>query len=186
MAGLDWIVLAVLLVSAGIGAYRGVIKEVFSLGAWVAGVFAAWLYGETVIQALSGGGAVRGPMQVILGYVLAFFTAFIAITLLSFVLRKTLDAIGLGPLDRGLGLVFGVGRAVLIVTLLGVLAALAKVTTAPWWKEALSANVVETAVLAVRPFLPASVAARVQFSEKSAFLVVFVPTPQIVLASGAA
>lgn len=182
MAGLDWIVLVVLLVSAGIGAFRGVVKEVFSLGAWIAGVFAAWLYGEAVIQVLTGGSSARGPLQVILGYALAFFTAFIAVTLVAFLLSKTLDAIGLGALDRGLGMVFGVVRAGLIVTLLGVIAALAKVTGAPWWKEALSLNLVETSVLAVRPFLPASVALRVQFSAATR---VFLPTAQPVAATRA-
>ncbi len=164
MAGLDWIVLGVVLVSCIVGAMRGVIKEVFSLGAWVAGVVAAWMFGEIVISALSA--VIENPsVRVPVGYVVTFFAAFALVTLVAYLLRTALKKAGLSGLDRGLGSVFGVARAALVMIVFGVIGGLAKFSQQPWWSDALTAPPLETAVMLAKPFLPASVAARIAFDK---------------------
>jgi membrane protein required for colicin V production len=51
------------------------------------------------------------------------------------------------------------------VLVLGVVAGLSKVGGQAWWKDAMVAPVLQTAVLAVKPFLPPSVGERISFSD---------------------
>ena len=74
-----------------------------------------------------------------------------------------IKALGMGLSDRLLGLVFGVARGVMIAM---VLVALGGMTSAPqqsWWRNAMLAQPMEIAVMAVLPWLPPDVAKRIRF-----------------------
>ena len=78
-------------------------------------------------------------------------------------MSKLVNAVGLGPLDRGLGALFGIARGSLLV-LAAVLAA--GLTSAPrqaWWKESMSGEPLRQAALALKPWLPDSFAQRLRY-----------------------
>ena len=52
MTGFDIAVLIVVLLSALLGLWRGVIREVFALGAWIAAIVCMFLFGEKLAQML--------------------------------------------------------------------------------------------------------------------------------------
>ena len=104
MTGADVLIVLVLLGSTVIGLLRGFVREAVSLVFWIVAVWAAWKFGPLVIPHL--GGYLADPKiapwigrVVILLLVLLF--GWLCGMLLSYLTRS----VGLGPLDRGVGLV---------------------------------------------------------------------------------
>lgn len=162
MTAFDWVVLAVVGASVALGLWRGVVSEILALAAWVAAFLVARQFGGEAGGTLTGWiadpalAATAGFAGVFVAVLIVFA---VARQLLSFLLR----AVGLGLLDRVLGSVFGVARGLFIV-LAGVL--LAGMTAMPkelWWRGAVLAPPLETAVIAAKPWLPSEVAKRIRY-----------------------
>ncbi len=117
LTAFDAVALAVVLISAVMAFARGLIREVFSIVAFFAAIFAAiWGY-RYVAPMLEG--AVGNPLFATLfaGF-LIFLVVFVAITVLTSMLAKAAHSSGeIGTLDRGAGLLFGAARGILIVSL---------------------------------------------------------------------
>jgi membrane protein required for colicin V production len=93
---------------------------------------------------------------VFLGVLLAFAVARLVISLM-------VKAVGLGLLDRLLGLAFGVLRGVVVVLLAVLVAGMTPLPKADWWRNAMLAQPLETAVIAAKPWLPPEAAKRIRF-----------------------
>ncbi|MDX2234362.1 MAG: CvpA family protein [Hyphomonadaceae bacterium] len=117
LTAFDAVALAIVLISAVMAFARGLIREVFSIVAFFAAIFAAiWGY-RHVAPMLEG--AVGNPLFATLfaGF-LIFLVVFVAITVLTSMLAKAAHSSGeIGTLDRGAGLLFGAARGILIVSL---------------------------------------------------------------------
>lgn len=156
MAGLDWFVLITVLVSIAIGMWRGFIREAFAIAAWVAGAFCAWQYAEfasNLLVSIISNASVR----MIAGYVLAFLAAYIVVAIVGAVVRSIMNAVGLSFLDRGLGALFGVARAALVVLIVASLAANTPLVQSKEWTNALVASPLALALAAAKPFIPQSI-----------------------------
>lgn len=159
----DYVVIGIVGASLLLGLWRGVVGELIALAAWVLAIFAALHFGSTIGQAAFAGIA-DGGLRTLAGYAAVFVGVLVVMALVRLAVRGLIKALGLGVSDRILGMVFGVLRGVLVAM---VLVAAGGLTSAPrqaWWQEATLAPPLETAVLAVRPWLPADLAKRIRFS----------------------
>ena len=153
MAALDWFVLITILVSIAIGMWRGFIREAFAIAAWMAGAFCAWQYAEFASGLLTNLIA-QPPLRMIAGYVLAFLAAYVLVAIVGAVVRSIMNAVGLSFLDRGLGAIFGVARAGLVIIIVASLAANTPLSQSKEWTEALVAAPLALALAAAKPFIP--------------------------------
>lgn len=115
MDGLTTFDIAMLLVigiAAVLGAMRGLVAEVTSLAAWVAGVLAVRLF-FTPAQQLARAVTGSDGTAMLLAYVGLFALAFGAVRLIGNQLSKGVKASAIGPLDRLLGLGFGLTKGLL-------------------------------------------------------------------------
>ncbi|HRQ58091.1 MAG TPA: CvpA family protein [Azoarcus taiwanensis] len=158
----DYIFLAVLVLSALVGMWRGFVSEVIAILAWIVALLAAWLYAGTAAEMLSGVIAEPGWRHVA-GFALIFVGVLLLAAVFRFLLRELLKAAGLGPTDRFFGTLFGIVRGLAIAFVLVLLGGLAGMAREPWWSNALFAPPLETAVIASKPWLPEAVAERVRF-----------------------
>ena len=126
MPTVDWIFLAVLLVSLVVGAWRGLVFEVLSVLSWAAAFVLAQWFAPDVAAHLSMSGAGE-PIRYAAGFVIVFVASIFAGGLVAFLLKKLVAAVGLRPADRMLGAGFGLVRGVLL--LLAVTVALALLIT---------------------------------------------------------
>ena len=135
MAGLalvDLALIAVLAASVLVGGVRGFVRESLSLVIWVVALIIAGLFAGALAEELSA----QIPAES-LRYPLAFGALFIGTlvvgSLVSRALGTLVDATGLTGLDRTLGVLFGLGRA-------GIVLVVAAAMTAPifagsgWWQ----------------------------------------------------
>jgi membrane protein required for colicin V production len=116
LTAIDIAVIAVVLVSAGFAMFRGLVHETFAILAWVAGGYVAVRFGPS-LQPLLGGAITPFWLEravVVLG---TFLLAFIPLTFISRWLSARVKSSAAGPADRVLGLVFGIGRGLVIVGL---------------------------------------------------------------------
>lgn len=153
IAVLDWIFLAILLLSMLIGAWRGLVYEVLSLANWALAfslarhfstVFAAWLPMTNASEAIRYGVA----------FVLLFVVSVFAGSLLIWLVSQLFKAAGLRPADRALGAVFGLIRGVVVLLATAALVAMTSWKSEPWWTQSVAAAWAVAAVEEIKPVLP--------------------------------
>lgn len=136
MNWIDFTILGVLALSVLVGLWRGLVSEVLSLVAWVAAFWVAWTFGPVVAAHFEHSISLPAA-RILLGYGLCFAVVLIVGALLRFVTRRLLSGIGLGGLDRLLGMLFGFARGVLLVTLVVFLASFTGLTRETGWQHSL-------------------------------------------------
>ena len=113
---IDLVVIAIVLVSAFVALWRGLVRETFSIFEWVASAYAA-LRLSPVFQPMLAG-IVEPPW---LAWIAVFVGTFIIVLVpLSMLTHRFADFVRrseIGPVDRALGFVFGIGRGLVIVGL---------------------------------------------------------------------
>ena len=116
----DLIIAALVITSAIYGLYRGLIRELISLVAWVLAFFLAILFSPNFANLLDPAWAGE-TLRLIFSFSAIFVGVLMVSSFFQFVVGKFLSLVGLGSLDRFLGMVFGIARGVVISTILLVL-----------------------------------------------------------------
>jgi membrane protein required for colicin V production len=148
VTGWDWFVLAVFVLSVGLGLFRGLVRTVFAFGAWVIGLLGVPLASPFLVGLLPA----EVPRAVI--YVLVFVLLFVAVRMVGGLAARAMRGVGLGGADRFLGAVLGIGRAVIIVLLVALGAHLAGLSKESAWQQAMSRPLLDGLVGWAEPFLP--------------------------------
>jgi membrane protein required for colicin V production len=111
---LDGIVIVVVLLSALLAMYRGFIREVLSIAAWVAAAAAAYFlykpFLPTVKQYIAQEYVALGVAVTIIFVLTLMVVSYITMKISDFVLDSAF-----GPLDRTFGFLFGAARGLLLV-----------------------------------------------------------------------
>ena len=162
MTAFDYAVLAVLAASVLLGLWRGVASEMLALAAWVAGFFAARQFGPDV-GAMFAKWIADAAMRSVAGMATVFVGVLVAFGMGRLVVSLMLRAVGLGLLDRMLGGIFGIVRGVFVAFAAVLVGGMTSLPNQPWWREAMLAPPLETAVIAVKPWLPSDVGKRIRY-----------------------
>ena len=150
---LDFIFAAVLVVSLLLGIWRGLVYEVLSMVNWVlAFALAQWLAYD-VAGKLPMDGAADG-MRYAAGFALVFILAVFAGGLVAALFKKLLTAVGLQPVDRALGAVFGLARGVVMVLAATVVISMTPMKSGDWWQNSVGAEISLAALKGLKPVLP--------------------------------
>lgn len=135
MTTVDYILIAIVLVSMLFGAIRGFLRESVALLGWLVGLWLAWRYAP-LVEPYIGGTLADTELQewvariiLLLGAVLA---AYIIGSLLGYLVQRSGLTLGV---DRILGAVFGLVRGAVIVGFAVMLAQAAQMHDETWWKE---------------------------------------------------
>ncbi|CAM5783656.1 CvpA family protein [Ottowia pentelensis] len=156
----DWICLAVLLGSLLLGAWRGLLYEALSVAGWVAAYFVARWAADWVGQALPMGEA-PAEWRFAAGFVLVFIVVAFGGGMLAWAVRGAARALGMRPVDRVLGAVFGALRGVLLLLVLAVVVQVTGQGQAPWWRESASGAWLQGMLGQLHPVLPAALVQRI-------------------------
>lgn len=132
----DWIILAVIFLSAFISLLRGFVKEAFSLTAWALAFFVAIAFHQPMMAMLEGS-IEKFYMREIVAYVVLFGAALVAGTLMTNAFSLLVKKTGLGGTDRMLGMVFGATRGLVLVLALVILlpSMLTDIEQGAWWRD---------------------------------------------------
>ena len=154
LATTDWLLCAVLLLSMLVGAWRGLVYELMSLAAWVAAFALAQWLAQDVALLLPFLRSAAAQVQYAAAFVVVFVAGLVVTSLLSWLLRKLVETVGLRPVDRALGAVFGLARGVLLLLVVTVVVQLLGMAHQSWWQEAQGPVWLEVLLNGLKPVLP--------------------------------
>ena len=157
MAVLDWIAIALLVVSMLYGLVRGLVFEVISLAGWVAAFICAQWLAEDVGAWLPFGDP-AASWRYAAGFVLVFVAVAFGVGLVAALTRGLIAAVGLRPVDRVLGAAFGLARGAVTLLAIAVVVHLLALSDSAWWRESQSAIVLDAALQGLKPALPEKLA----------------------------
>ncbi|MBT7642271.1 MAG: CvpA family protein [Rhodobiaceae bacterium] len=114
LLALDYVIIAVLMISASLSLIRGFTKEVLSIAGWAAAGYAAIFFGPSLKPVLANyikiDWVVNGGAMLI-----TFLATLIVFSFLSSIISKQMKGSALGPLDRSMGVLFGATRGGFII-----------------------------------------------------------------------
>ncbi|MGO9515115.1 MAG: CvpA family protein [Steroidobacteraceae bacterium] len=134
MTGADVLLFLVLLGSTLIGLLRGFVREAASLAFWIVAIWAAWKFGPVVEPHL--GGLMADPkVAPWVGRLVVLLIVLLIGGLVGMLLSYFTRSVGLGPLDRLVGLLFGVVRGMVLMGLMIIGGELLHLNQEEWWSR---------------------------------------------------
>lgn len=156
MNWVDITLLAVLVLSIVLGLWRGLVYEVLSVAGWVVAFIAAQRYASDMAQILPLEGF-SPALKIAAGFILIFVGVAFAAGLLSWLVKKLVASVGLRPVDRVLGAVFGLARGALILLAVATVVSMTPLRTDPAWVGSPVASGLSQSLAAIKPVLPVAV-----------------------------
>ena len=112
----DYLAIAILFISAMLSTIRGMTREFLGLVGWFVAIFIAKLSSPVLIPLLDSFISVSSIITPI-SWIIPFFAAFIVWYVFASVVSPSLSRAGLGALDGGMGVFFGLARGAVIIVL---------------------------------------------------------------------
>jgi len=134
MTAADVLIVLVVLSSTIAGLLRGFIREAVSLVFWILAIWAAWKWGPLVEPHL--GGLLAGPnVAPWVGRLVVLVLVLLIGWAVGLLLSYFTHGIGLGFMDRGMGLLFGLMRGAVLVGLMIIAGELLHLNQEDWWNR---------------------------------------------------
>lgn len=119
----DGVVLAIIVLSAVLAYARGLVRETLAILGWIVAAVVGFLLAPSVeplmreIPLLRDVIGTNCELGILAGFALVFALALMIVSIFTPLLSGAVQNSALGPVDQGLGLLFGVARGVLLVTI---------------------------------------------------------------------
>jgi membrane protein required for colicin V production len=151
MTPVDYLIVLVLVVSAGVGFWRGFVKEALALLTLLVAIWLAWRFAALVEPKLTNWAADQ-EVRIWIARAVIFALALVVGALASWVARQLIRHTGLTGVDRMLGGAFGFVRGVLIVGLLVLALDFLDLDQDGWWQSARFRPYAEQVAAAVKKY----------------------------------
>ena len=151
----DGVVIALVVLSALFAFFRGFTREVLSIAAWVGAAFTAlYLYDRIRPYTLEATGSETLALAIAVGA--PFIVSLLVYSILTHIIASRVQQSAAGPLDHTLGFVFGVGRALVVVSVLylAVINLVQEPEDPSWMREAKTLPIIRAGAEIVFDLLP--------------------------------
>lgn len=162
MTFFDYGVLGIISISLLLSILRGFVRETLSLAGWVAAFFVAKLYTMQLAPMLPQA-IPSESLRLLAAFLILFLATLLIVSLVTIVLGEVFKRIGLGPVDRMLGALFGLARGILIVAVIVLLSGLTTLPREAFWRDAMLSVPFETLVTNALPWLPEGIAKNINY-----------------------
>ncbi len=142
MNWLDYAILAIIAVSALISLVRGFVREVLSLIVWVLAFWVGIRFSQPLSEHLVD--YIASPtLRLGTAFAALFIVTLILGAIINYMAGQLVSRTGLTGTDRFIGVLFGIGRGVIVVAVLMLAAGLTALPREPWWQESLLAEQIQ-------------------------------------------
>jgi membrane protein required for colicin V production len=114
MIAVDYIILAIIIISAVMGLVRGLLREAIAVITWFLAIVLAWSFAPS-LEPMLGGVLESSPLRIWAARTIIFVGVLLLGGAISVVLTHYVRVSMFAGMDRFLGLVFGIIRGVVIV-----------------------------------------------------------------------
>jgi membrane protein required for colicin V production len=153
----DYAVIAIILMSALVGWWRGFMYELFSLIGWLAAYIVAHTFSAQALPYVPlavGAENIRSAVA----FAALFIATLIVAALFAWFLARLAKFAGLSGMDGKFGAIFGMLRGGLVVIALVWLGGLTDLPQLPFWRNALSSKPLQEVALYAKDYLPENAA----------------------------
>lgn len=157
MSPIDLVFAAVLVLSVLVGLWRGLVFEVLSVAGWILAYFVAQRYAGEVAGKLPLD-SWSEPIPYALGFGLVLVAVVFAAALVSALIKRLVSSIGLRPIDRVLGGLFGVLRGGVLLLAFAWMISLTPYKDESWWSASLSAPHLLMGLASLKGTMPPEIA----------------------------
>jgi len=133
MNWIDYLLIALIVVSCVAGVLRGLLREVIVLVTWVAAVWIAWHYAD-VLEPHLGGALANDSVRAWAARTIIFVALVVIGSCVSAVVGRLVRLSIFSGTDRFFGGIFGFLRALVMIGLLVMLCHALRLTGEPWWR----------------------------------------------------
>ena len=157
MTSFDYAVIAIIVLSALVGWWRGFMYELFSLIGWVAAYIVASTFSDQLmphVPTAMGADNIRSAVA----FAALFIATLIVGALFAWFLARLAKFAGLSGMDGKFGAIFGMLRGGLVVIALVWLGGLTDLPQKPFWRNALSSKPLQQAALYAKDYMPENAA----------------------------
>lgn len=116
LTAIDVLVILTVIASAGYAAWKGFISETLTIFDWLAAAFGCLWFGPYLVPMMRGVVSTAWLASLI-AYAVVFLIIFIPLSFMSHRVSESVKSSVIGPLDRALGIAFGVVRGLAAVAL---------------------------------------------------------------------
>src|SRR5690606_22163984 len=132
----DYLILAIIAISALISLVRGFVREVISIVTWIAAFWLAIVFARPFAGVLAR--YIDSPLlQLITAFALIFVATLLAGAIIGYLAGQLVGKTGLTGTDRAVGMLFGAGRGLILVALLILALGLTRLPQEQWWRQSL-------------------------------------------------
>jgi membrane protein required for colicin V production len=150
MAGVDYVILFLTLLSILIGVWRGFTTEALSLLTLLLAIGLAWMLAPGVEPHLGNWSAGGGEVRLWTARFIIFVVVLALGGLAQWLARKLIRHTGLSSVDRTLGAIFGFLRAAVVLGLAVLVLRFTELDQEAWWQDARLRPYAERAAEAVK------------------------------------
>ena len=156
MTAVDYILVAVVVISVLFGAIRGFLRESVALLAWLVGLWVAWRY-SPLLQPHLGGALAGTALQIWIARGVLLLAVIIVGWMIAGLLSYLVQLSGLTlGIDRMLGSVFGLVRGAVIAGFAVMLGQAAELQNESWWRGSLLMPAAEEMAGVLRSYVETS------------------------------
>jgi len=130
----DWTLIVIITLSSLMSLKRGFIKEALSLATWVVAFVVARTFHSNFQTLLIG--TIEEPMlRVIAAFSILFVGTLLVGAGVNFIVGALIRLTGLTPIDRMLGVVFGLARGLILSVVVIAVLRLTPMSASDWWAD---------------------------------------------------
>jgi len=163
MVWVDYLIIGIIFISAGISIVRGFMKEVLSLASWILAFWVALMF-HSHLSTLLANYVATPSIRLFLAFFILFAVTLILAAMVNHLIAQVVEKTGLTGTDRALGIVFGLLRGVAIVTILVLAAGATPMPADSWWQNALLIEHFEKLAIWMRELLPAEIGQHINYN----------------------
>jgi len=130
----DWTLFVIITLSSLMSLKRGFIKEALSLATWVVAFVVARTFHPN-FQTLLTDSIEQPTLQVIAAFTILFVGTLLIGAGINFLVGALIRLTGLTPIDRTLGVVFGLARGLILSVVMIAVLRLTPLTHSEWWQN---------------------------------------------------
>jgi membrane protein required for colicin V production len=134
MIAVDYIILAIILVSAIMGLVRGLLREAIAVITWFLAIVLAWTLASS-LEPLLGGVLVGSPLRIWAARAIIFVGILLLGGAVSVIVAHYVRVSMFAPTDKMLGFVFGLIRGIVIVGAFTIAIQALRMDEDPRWKS---------------------------------------------------
>lgn len=149
MIWVDIVIPGIIAISALFSLMRGFVREALSLAGWVAAFWVALTFAKDFADLLLAG--ISAPsLRMVVSFTILFVVTLVITALLNRLAGQLVTRTGLSGTDRMIGMIFGIARGVVVVSVLVLLAGLTTMPQDPWWQQSVLVDVFHKLALWLR------------------------------------